>query len=154
MTLAMLLIFCVATWGVNKILPSGFIPTEDQGMVYVNVTTPAGATVERTEAVLAQVQRSGLTIAQLMFANEKAWRSEDEIHAGLRELWAAMLDTKAVENSTCRRNVGVRFSVEISCSVSSIWDHVSSDLDAAEVWPRLTMIMMPVDCRTASATVK
>jgi hydrophobe/amphiphile efflux-1 (HAE1) family protein len=56
-TLAALLVFCVATWGVNKILPSGFIPTEDQGMVYVNVTTPAGATVERTEAVLDEVQR-------------------------------------------------------------------------------------------------
>jgi HAE1 family hydrophobic/amphiphilic exporter-1 len=26
-------------------------------MVYVNVTTPAGATVERTEAVLDEVQR-------------------------------------------------------------------------------------------------
>ncbi len=37
--------------------PSGFIPTEDQGMVYVNVTTPPGATVERTEDVLNQVQR-------------------------------------------------------------------------------------------------
>ncbi|MDO7849802.1 efflux RND transporter permease subunit [Hymenobacter sp. M29] len=56
-TLLVLLGFCAATWGVNKILPSGFIPTEDQGMVYVNVTTPAGATVERTEAVLDEVQR-------------------------------------------------------------------------------------------------
>jgi len=56
-TLAVLLVFCAATWGVNKLLPSGFIPTEDQGMVYVNVTTPAGATVERTEAVLDEVQR-------------------------------------------------------------------------------------------------
>ncbi|MDB5270056.1 MAG: multidrug transporter AcrB [Hymenobacter sp.] len=56
-TLAGLLLFFGATWGISRILPSGFIPTEDQGMVYINVTTPAGATVERTEAVLAQVQR-------------------------------------------------------------------------------------------------
>ncbi|HEX8658129.1 MAG TPA: efflux RND transporter permease subunit, partial [Hymenobacter sp.] len=56
-TLAGLLVFCAATWGVNTLLPAGFIPTEDQGMVYVNVTTPAGATVERTEAVLDEVQR-------------------------------------------------------------------------------------------------
>jgi hydrophobe/amphiphile efflux-1 (HAE1) family protein len=56
-TLLVLAGFCAATWGVNKLLPSGFIPTEDQGMVYVNVTTPAGATVERTEAVLDEVQR-------------------------------------------------------------------------------------------------
>ncbi|MBD2714341.1 efflux RND transporter permease subunit [Microvirga sp. STR05] len=56
-TLGMLLLFFGATWGVSRVLPSGFIPTEDQGMIYVNVTTPAGATVERTEQVLAQVQK-------------------------------------------------------------------------------------------------
>ncbi|CAL1519935.1 efflux RND transporter permease subunit [Chitinophaga sp. MM2321] len=55
-TLACLLFFFAATWGVSAILPSGFIPTEDQGMIYVNVTTPPGATVERTEKVLDQVQ--------------------------------------------------------------------------------------------------
>ena len=56
-TVGLLIAFCVGTWGVNTILPSGFIPTEDQGMLYVNVTTPVGATVERTEAVLDQVQK-------------------------------------------------------------------------------------------------
>ncbi|TDN36139.1 efflux RND transporter permease subunit [Hymenobacter sp. UV11] len=56
-TIGGLLFFFVATWGISRILPSGFIPTEDQGMVYVNVTTPPGATVERTEEVLNQVQR-------------------------------------------------------------------------------------------------
>ncbi|HEY8954740.1 efflux RND transporter permease subunit [Chitinophaga sp.] len=55
-TLACLIFFFAATWGVSAILPSGFIPTEDQGMIYVNVTTPPGATVERTEAILDQVQ--------------------------------------------------------------------------------------------------
>jgi HAE1 family hydrophobic/amphiphilic exporter-1 len=55
-TVGLLVAFCVGTWGVNTILPAGFIPTEDQGMLYVNVTTPVGATVERTEAVLDQVQ--------------------------------------------------------------------------------------------------
>jgi hydrophobe/amphiphile efflux-1 (HAE1) family protein len=57
-TLALLVGFCLATWGVNAILPSGFIPTEDQGMIYVNVTTPPGATVERTEKVLDQIQKA------------------------------------------------------------------------------------------------
>lgn len=55
-TLAALIFFFAATWGVSAILPSGFIPTEDQGMIYVNVTTPPGATVERTEEVLDQVE--------------------------------------------------------------------------------------------------
>ncbi|MBE2289818.1 MAG: efflux RND transporter permease subunit [Chitinophagaceae bacterium] len=50
-------VFFAATWGVSSLLPSGFIPEEDQGMIYVNVTTPAGATLERTEKVLDQLER-------------------------------------------------------------------------------------------------
>jgi HAE1 family hydrophobic/amphiphilic exporter-1 len=56
-TVGLLIAFCVGTWGVNSILPTGFIPTEDQGMLYVNVTTPVGATVERTEVVLDEIQK-------------------------------------------------------------------------------------------------
>ena len=36
--------------------PTAFIPTEDQGMIYVNVTTPVGATVERTEQVMDKIE--------------------------------------------------------------------------------------------------
>lgn len=57
-TIAMLVGFFVATWGFSAMLPSGFIPTEDQGMVYVNVTTPPGATLERTEQVLNSIQKA------------------------------------------------------------------------------------------------
>jgi len=54
-TVGLLVLFCFLTWGSSKFLPSGFIPSEDQGMVYVNVTTRQGATVERTEKVLDEV---------------------------------------------------------------------------------------------------
>ncbi|RYZ55861.1 MAG: efflux RND transporter permease subunit [Sphingobacteriales bacterium] len=57
-TLAMLVLFFAATWGLGTLLPSGFIPTEDQGMIYVNVTTPPGATLERTEEVLNGIQKA------------------------------------------------------------------------------------------------
>lgn len=57
-TLAMLVVFIGAIWISGKLLPTGFIPSEDQGMIYVNVTTPPGSTVERTEAVLDAVQQS------------------------------------------------------------------------------------------------
>ena len=57
-TLGMLAFFCVAAWVVSRRLPSGFIPAEDQSMVYVNVTTPPGSTVERTEDVLDAVQKA------------------------------------------------------------------------------------------------
>ncbi len=42
----------------SSIVPSGFIPSEDQGTLYVNATTPAGATLERTEGVMDQVYKS------------------------------------------------------------------------------------------------
>ena len=56
-TVAMFLAFVAGTWGISSFLPSGFIPTEDQGMIYVNVTTPVGATVKRTEDVLDKIQQ-------------------------------------------------------------------------------------------------
>ncbi len=61
-TIGLLVLFCLFTWGTSKFLPSGFIPSEDQGMVYVSVTTPQGATVERTEKVLDEVTRLSKSI--------------------------------------------------------------------------------------------
>jgi hydrophobic/amphiphilic exporter-1 (mainly G- bacteria), HAE1 family len=55
-TFASLLIFCVLTFGLGKLLPTGFIPNEDQGTIYASVTTPSGATLERSEAVVDAVQ--------------------------------------------------------------------------------------------------
>ncbi|RAJ94531.1 hydrophobe/amphiphile efflux-1 (HAE1) family protein [Larkinella arboricola] len=56
-TIVLLLVFGLGTWGISSVLPSGFIPTEDQGMIYANVTTPPGATVQRTEDVLDKIQK-------------------------------------------------------------------------------------------------
>lgn len=56
-TVLVLVIFCAATWGVGKVLPTSFIPTEDQGTIYANVTTPVGATLERTEEVMNEIDR-------------------------------------------------------------------------------------------------
>ena len=55
-TIGLLVLFFAGTWGINRILPTGFIPTEDQSMFYVNVTSPAGATVDRTKEVLEEIQ--------------------------------------------------------------------------------------------------
>lgn len=56
-TILLLAIFFGATYGLATVLPTGFIPVEDQGMIYINVTSPVGATVERTEKVLDEIQR-------------------------------------------------------------------------------------------------
>jgi multidrug efflux pump len=37
------------------LVPAGFIPSEDQGYFFVNITLPNGASLERTEKVLGQV---------------------------------------------------------------------------------------------------
>ena len=64
-TIGVLVIFSIATWGVGKVLPTGFIPTEDQGTIYVNVTTPVGATLERTEKVMNQIDDIAKTITEI-----------------------------------------------------------------------------------------
>jgi hydrophobe/amphiphile efflux-1 (HAE1) family protein len=38
-------------------LPGGFLPDEDQGFLFTQVTMPAGATAEQTEAVMAKVRK-------------------------------------------------------------------------------------------------
>lgn len=52
-----LILLCVAAVGISSFLSVSFIPAEDQGAIYVNVSTPPGATVERTEKVLDQIQQ-------------------------------------------------------------------------------------------------
>ena len=65
LTYASLIIFCLATWGMTFVLPSGFIPNEDQGMIYVNVDAPPGATLERSEAALSKVQAALLPLEEV-----------------------------------------------------------------------------------------
>ncbi len=48
--------FCAGTYFLSNDLPSGFIPNEDQGTFYAIVQTPAGSTLERTDAVVKQLQ--------------------------------------------------------------------------------------------------
>ncbi len=58
--MGLLALFFAGIVGVSAILPSGFIPSEDQGMVYVNVTTPPGSTLERTQQVLNKLESIAL----------------------------------------------------------------------------------------------
>ena len=51
-----LIAFCLITGVLGKILPNGFIPNEDQGTIYANITSPSGATLERTEKVVDAIQ--------------------------------------------------------------------------------------------------
>ncbi|SFZ90293.1 hydrophobic/amphiphilic exporter-1, HAE1 family [Flaviramulus basaltis] len=56
-TFGILIAFCVGIFVTNKVLPAGFIPNEDQGMIYAIIQTPPGATLERTNEVAKKLQK-------------------------------------------------------------------------------------------------
>lgn len=56
-TFGILLIFGVGIFGISRDLPSGFIPNEDQGMIYAIIQTPPGATLERTNDLARELQK-------------------------------------------------------------------------------------------------
>ena len=60
-----LILFVVSTGLLGRVLPTGFIPNEDQGTFYVSVTTPAGATLERTKDVVNAIQHAGQDIPEV-----------------------------------------------------------------------------------------
>lgn len=62
LTFGTLLFFIAGTYGVGYVLPTGFIPNEDQGTIYANVTTPNGATLERTEKVMNEIDQAASKI--------------------------------------------------------------------------------------------
>ncbi|RXM49791.1 MULTISPECIES: efflux RND transporter permease subunit [unclassified Chryseobacterium] len=56
-TLPLLLAFCACTFFLSNSLPSGFIPAEDQGMIYAIIQTPPGSTLERTNQIAKELLR-------------------------------------------------------------------------------------------------
>tara|TARA_R110002020_G_scaffold113688_3_gene261651 strand:+ start:17859 stop:21023 length:3165 start_codon:yes stop_codon:yes gene_type:complete len=52
----LLLTFCAGIWITTSSLQSGFIPAEDQGMLYAIIQTPPGSTLERTNDVSRRLQ--------------------------------------------------------------------------------------------------
>jgi len=57
LTFGILVVFCLGVWGLSGSVPSGFIPNEDQGMVYAIIQTPPGSTLERTDQIAEKLQK-------------------------------------------------------------------------------------------------
>jgi HAE1 family hydrophobic/amphiphilic exporter-1 len=114
----------LAGWGLSKI-PTGFIPTEEQGYVMIAVQLPDGASLERTEWVMDRVTTIALNIpgaasvvaiggisaldnsaslanAGIMYLNLKDWgergRGQDlrSIYLGLTKKLAEIQDASAL----------------------------------------------------------
>lgn len=56
-TFGVLIAFCAGIVFVNKILPAGFIPNEDQSTIYGIIQTPPGSTLEKTNQVSRTLQK-------------------------------------------------------------------------------------------------
>ncbi len=70
----------------------GFVVNQDEAAEdrIVADTTELRYPFNSGAALLAQCERTGLSIAALMFENEHNWHTAEEIRSGLRELWNAM----------------------------------------------------------------
>jgi HAE1 family hydrophobic/amphiphilic exporter-1 len=56
LTFGILIVFGLGIMGINKVLPAGFIPNEDQGQIYAIIQTPPGTTLERTNEISKKLQ--------------------------------------------------------------------------------------------------
>lgn len=66
LTMAVVGAFAAGTVAVNTVLPTGFIPGEDQGIIYAVLQTPPGSTLEYTNAKSHELEH----IAKTEFADE------------------------------------------------------------------------------------
>ncbi|MES2580041.1 MAG: efflux RND transporter permease subunit [Pseudomonadota bacterium] len=62
MTIVVLGAFVFGTFFINKTLPAGFIPGEDQGQIYAIIQTPPGSTLEATNKVARALQKEAQSI--------------------------------------------------------------------------------------------
>jgi len=70
----------------------GFVVDHDsQGQPQlVQDPTPLPYPFKSGDELLTQCREHGLSVAQLMWANEQAWRSPEEIRSGLLRIWSVM----------------------------------------------------------------
>ncbi len=60
--ISILLSFTVGFLLLTQIVPAGFVPGEDQGMIYAVIQTPPGSTIEKTNDVARKLQEVALKI--------------------------------------------------------------------------------------------
>jgi hydrophobe/amphiphile efflux-1 (HAE1) family protein len=111
-SMLLLVVVCGGIWGLGKVVPGGFIPDEDKGYMFVAIELPEGASLQRSDEILKQVEKvvnntpgvrsalalSGMNIlnnlnvsnAALMFIGLDDWKDREapELHAkALAKTW-------------------------------------------------------------------
>lgn len=61
-TFGILVTFVILSGILGKLVATGFIPNEDQGTIYANITSPSGSTLQRTEDVADEIQEVAQSI--------------------------------------------------------------------------------------------
>ena len=98
--------------------------------------TPLPHPFDSGDQLLMRCQESGLSIAQLMFANEQSWRDAEEIKAGLRELWAAM---QACVARGIRQEGSLPGGLRVTRRAPGLYQELSSKPEAAMRDPLTTL---------------
>ncbi len=75
----------------------GFVVNQDEAAAdrIVADTTPVPYPFSSCSELLSHCQQQGKSIATIMAENEQVWRSDEQIHTELEELWKAMQDCVA-----------------------------------------------------------
>ncbi|MBS7456384.1 L-serine ammonia-lyase [Coralloluteibacterium stylophorae] len=75
----------------------GFVVNNDEAAEdrIVADDTPVPYPFSSGDELIGRANETGLSIARMMLANERSWRSEEEIRGGLLALWQAMQDCVA-----------------------------------------------------------
>lgn len=101
---ATLVIFAVGGlffWWANANMPSGFVPKEDRGIIFTDVSLPPGASMERTYNVLKDLQDEARKIpgvANVTFTASRGFMSGSGSNAGQAFIRLKSFDERAKED--------------------------------------------------------
>jgi len=101
-SMVLLLVVLGGIFGMAKLVPGGFIPDEDKGYIFVAIELPEGASVQRTDVVLRQVEqivnhtpgvRSGIALSGMNVLNSLSFPNSALMFVGLDD-WDQRKDPK------------------------------------------------------------
>lgn len=101
-SMLMLVVVCGGIYLLGKFVPGGFIPDEDKGYLFVAVELPQGASLQRSDAILKQVEhivgntegvRSALAISGMNILNSQTFSNSAMMFVGLDD-WEERKDPK------------------------------------------------------------
>ncbi len=80
------------------------------------------------EELLAITRAHNMSISDVMFENEKAWRSEEEIRAGMLEIWAVM---KACVQRGCEQKGVLSGGLKVKRRAAELYESLKSQPEAS-----------------------